>query len=241
MANTVLAKIKELLTLLWYQEEVKCLICGQAYPEPVCLNCQEKYFLPSAKRCPSCGKFISQHSDRCKDCAAGKGPQGLNKVIALGYYEGQWKEFIHKVKYKGQPYLLIALAEFLLSYAIQNLPPPDAVVPVPMHPNKLAERGFNQAEVLASLLSRKLGIPFQDYLVRIKDTVPQTRLGRKGRIQNLQGAFAVREGTAITEEIIWLVDDVTTTGASLGECANILRNNGVMAVYAVCLGAGKEE
>ncbi|NLI91063.1 MAG: ComF family protein [Peptococcaceae bacterium] len=233
--------IKKLGSLLWYDQEESCLLCSAKSVEPICSGCREEYFQPRSSRCPSCGKLIGNLSERCKDCSSGIGPKTLDKVVSLGYYGGAWRDLICNVKYKGQPYLLLRLSDYMISCTVNNLPPPDAVVPIPMHPNKLAERGFNQTEVLASILSGKLGIQLRHYLIRTKDTAPQTSLGRNERIQNLRGVFQVKEGVKLKDKIIWLVDDVITTGATLGESAKILKENGVKEIYAFCLGAGKEE
>ncbi|AFV03883.1 Competence protein F, phosphoribosyltransferase domain protein [Dehalobacter sp. UNSWDHB] len=234
-------KLKENAALLWYEKTTYCLLCGNVSEESVCLICQQAYFFPNLPRCGSCGKILAGTKTRCRNCETGKGPEGLDMVTCLGYYKGAWKELVQQIKYKGQPYLLASLAEVIIPWVIRCLPPPDAVVPVPMHPDRLAQRGFNQAEVLASIISRQLAIPYQNLLDRMKDTIPQTTLGRRQRLRNLRDAFSVKPGYSDLREIVWLVDDVVTTGSTLEECAGVLKKNGVKKVYAFCLGAGKEE
>ncbi len=241
MAKGHLTKIMRQAAVLWYNGEAECVLCGRIGEGKICFQCRNEYFRLDAKRCDNCGKLIGDKWLQCKDCSMGKGPRGLDRVIALGCYDGLWKEYIHRIKYKGQPYLLEHIHQDLVSLTIRSIPPPDAVVPVPMHQRKLMERGFNQAEIIASILSKKLGIYLNNCLDRITDTLPQTTLGRKDRIKNLKGAFQIKNEIEITEEIIWLVDDVTTTGATLDECASILKGNGVKKIYAVCLGAAREE
>ncbi len=240
MASIFFTKAKEITKLIWYEENDNCRLCGKKSIEAVCQSCREEYFRTELRRCVSCGKLTGNEFTHCQDCQAGKGPKGLSKVTAVGYYDGAWKEFIHNIKYKGQPYLLIALTDYLTSWAVKQLPPPDMIVPVPLHPNRLAQRGFNQAEVLASILGRNLGISVQDNLVRFEDTRPQISFGRYERINNIRNAFGLKPHANIAEKIIWLVDDVITTGATIDECARILRNNKAKAIYAFCLGAGKE-
>lgn len=241
--TTFLGVLKEIAAGIWYKQETRCLLCGKDSAEVICNSCQEEYFQPGIRRCNSCGKLIGNSSIRgqCRDCEGGKGPQGLSGVISLGHYDGSWKEFIHKVKFKGGPYLLLPLADYVTSWAIKYLPPPDTIIPVPMHPGKLALRGFNQAEVLASIIARNLGINCTECLIRRIDTIPQTSLGRKERIKNMQGAFSIKREIELDAKVIWLVDDVITTGATIGECSKILRENGALDVFALCLGAGKED
>ncbi|RNC28862.1 MAG: hypothetical protein AWM53_01049 [Candidatus Dichloromethanomonas elyunquensis] len=240
MTSETFSKWKSLVSQIWYEKEKICLLCSRKSIETICPECQEIYFQPQMRRCISCGKLIANQGTQCKDCLSGIGPKGLMKVVTLGYYENAWRELICNVKFKSQPYLLLGISDCLTELAMKNLPPPDAVVPVPIHPHKLAERGFNQAEIIASILSNHLGIPIKNYILRTKNTLPQTSLGRKERIENLHGAFEIKE-KVMKDEIIWLADDVTTTGATLEECAQILKTNGVKEVYGVCLGAGKEE
>jgi competence protein ComFC len=240
MFKAILSKIKENAQLIWYRQEENCLLCSQPSSAIICSKCQEEYFQPEVRRCESCGKLLEATRIYCYDCQRGQGPRGLKKVTSLGYYGGAWKEFIQKIKFEGQPYLLIPLAEHFIPWVIEHLPVPDSIVPVPMHSNRLAQRGFNQAEVLASIISRKLGISYREILVREIDTVPQTTLGRKERIRNLQGVFAIKPGSVADSKVVWLVDDVVTTGTTLGECAEILQTSGVQEVYGFCLGAGKE-
>jgi competence protein ComFC len=240
VANKFFLQAKSIAELLWYEERKTCLLCGKQASTSLCQDCRQLYFRPEQRRCLSCGKLIEGEADRCQDCRDGNGPKFLSKVTALGHYEGAWKQCIHNIKYKGQPYLLIGLAEYLTSWAVKQLPPPDSIVPVPLHPNRLAQRGFNQAEVLASVLAGCLGIKLKDILCRVKDTTPQSALGRQERLVNLRCAFSLKPGIQIKEEVIWLVDDVVTTAATIGECAAVLKESGAQEVFAFCLGAGRE-
>lgn len=205
-----------------------------------CPDCVERYFHPTLPRCVHCGKLLAE-KDRieCRDCREGRGPKGLTKVTALGGYEGQWKETIWKIKFQAQPYLIGRLGRPLCLWAIRELPPADGVVPVPLHPQRLAERGFNQAEALASYLHWELGLPLLSALRRTVATPSQVPLSRQERIENLKGAFAP-VGRNLQGKIIWLVDDVTTTGTTLESCAEAMLNFGAERVYGLCLAAGVE-
>lgn len=233
--------IKEFIDILWFENQVNCILCGNLSTDSVCPSCKETYFLENFPRCKFCGKIIPMQKQICKDCESGNGPEGLSQVTALGYYNGSLKEYIHHIKFKGQPYLLFPLTEYLISWVIDILPPPDALVAVPMHSARLALRGYNQAEVLASILSRRLGIRCYEILQRNKETASQSALGRRERLQNLQGAFTLRAEPRNNIDTVWLVDDVVTTGSTLEECARVLKTSGIRTIYAVCLCAGREE
>lgn len=238
MLKAFLAESQKIVHNFLFQADEQCLLCGQR-GFPVCAACRRDYFLPELRRCRSCGK-IGVRAVVCTDCASGKGPQHFQGVVSLGVYSGAWKQYIHKVKYGNQPYLLSALEPVLTAWLVACLPPPDLIVPVPMHELRLAERGYNQAEVLASVIGRSLGIPQRSLLLRQRDTAAQSALGRQERLHNVRGAFAAGQSTAIAGYRIWLVDDVITTGATVAECAGILKAHGAGELYAVCLGAGRE-
>ena len=98
------------------------------------------------------------------------------------------------------------------------------IIPIPLHPKKLRERGFNQSLVLGREIAKKFSIPIDfDTLIRKNDTKPQVNLGRSERMKNVKGAFMVRQKERIEGERILLVDDVYTTGSTVNECARVLR------------------
>jgi ComF family protein len=111
-------------------------------------------------------------------------------------------------------------------------PPPERVVPVPLHPRRLRERGFNPAALLARALARELGVRHDaTALRRVRDTPSQTGLGRAARRRNVRGGFRAR---GAVPPCIWLVDDVVTTGSTLAEAAGALRRAGARRVVGVC-------
>lgn len=113
----------------------------------------------------------------------------------------------------------------------------DAVVPVPLHPVRERERGFNQADLLAGELSRYLGVPRRRLLRRILPTPQQAGFDREKRMENLRGAFALRRDVPPDSSLL-LVDDVATTGVTLDTCAAVLNEAGAAAVCAVVVARG---
>jgi ComF family protein len=112
---------------------------------------------------------------------------------------------------------------------------PEAILPIPLHPKRLHQRGFNPACVLARALSRHYGLPcLPTALTRIRDTPSQTGLGRPARRANVKGAFAYR-GRQPAPKSVWLVDDVVTTGATTEEATRVLRKAGVKKVTVICV------
>ena len=225
---------------LLYAQEQNCVFCGEKMTQ-ICSACRKEYLHPELGRCKSCGKLISNEKHFCQDCEAGRGPKYLDQVTAWGHYSGGFKEFIHKVKFNAQPQLIRKIARPLADWAITQLPSVEGIVAVPMHPTRLAERGFNQADVLASALHWELGLPILRGVERIEPTPSQVHLSRYDRLRNLKGAFSVLQRQALSGRSVWLVDDVTTTGATLEAIAEVLRQNGVEKVYGLCLAAGLEK
>lgn len=152
---------------------------------------------------------------------------GLEAIYCLASHRGAIRHALHGLKYEDLRQVAIPLGEALA----QILPVTyDAIIPVPLHYARLQERGYNQANLLAQALSKKVSRPvIVDALIRHKATVSQVGLGAAARRENLQDAFLVTKPLPST---LLLVDDVCTTGATLGAAAAVLHQAGVQAIYA---------
>ncbi len=154
---------------------------------------------------------------------------------------GVVRELIHRLKYGGEVWLAAPLSNFLawgfrdprLSVCCF-----DMVVPVPLHPLRKRERGFNQAELLGRRLAKQHGLSFCDALERVRYTVTQTHFDRHRRMQNLRDAFALRRHVLVEGKDLLLVDDVLTTGSTLDECARVLLRAGAQSVRALTVARG---
>ena len=110
----------------------------------------------------------------------------------------------------------------------------DLIVSVPLHKDRQRERGFNQAEQVGREIARRAGIPFaRDVLVKVRPAPPQTSLAHEARAENVRGAFALGRKISVEGKILLLVDDVFTTGSTLGECARVLKRAGAADVRAI--------
>ncbi len=221
-----------------------CRLCGAPVldtPVPrICGDCWEKVPWLTGPVCPRCGfPFASPealtHSPGhlCGHCREKEPPFALAR--AAGAHEGALREAIHLLKYGRQHSLGKRLGCFLLPPAAA-LPPPEVVIPVPLHPSRLRNRGFNQSLLLADPVSRGLDAPL-DYssLDRVRPTRPQVELTPEERRANIRGAFAVRRPERIEGRRVLLVDDVFTTGATVSECARVLRKAGAQEVVVATL------
>jgi ComF family protein len=165
---------------------------------------------------------------RCARCR--RVPRQVSHARAIGGYDGALRAIVHALKYEGRRSLARPLAALMRERGASVLSGADVVVPVPLHRARRRERGFNQALDLA----RHLGLPVSPALRRIRATVPQTSLPAGRRHRNVRGAFApTRAAARLRGLTVVLVDDVSTTGATLEACARTLRAEGSAEVRAL--------
>lgn len=197
----------------------------------VCSVCGERLFSPHVLA-------GSAGEPRCGICRRLEPP--FARAAAYGSYEGGLRELIHLLKYE-QVRPAVAVLGRMLGDAIGLLEPgfgsaPLMVLPVPLYPTKLRQRGFNQSELIARA-ALKLRAPAgrlelnAGVLARLRATASQTGLTRHQRRENLRGAFAVVRPELVKGREILLVDDVYTTGTTVSECARILRRSGAAKVW----------
>jgi ComF family protein len=161
--------------------------------------------------------------------------QALDQARAAGPYEGALRDIIHAFKYDPRPTLAKPLAALLRAQpdVVALLDGVDAIVPVPLHPSRQRRRGFNQAETLATALAADA--PVVRALRRVRRTQPQADLPAAQRHRNVRDAFRLSRGLVMARCVL-LVDDVSTTGATLEACAQVLKAAGVVEVRAVTVG-----
>ncbi|MGI5891413.1 MAG: ComF family protein [Bacillota bacterium] len=208
-----------------------CLACGQKINGiGICPACSEK--IRQAKRCPSCAAFLSEASDICPLCCGNK-KLPFTKAIAALPYEGILRRFLHNYKYHNQTWLARPLSH-ILSIALSDYDWTDFIlVPVPLSPTREKERGYNQSELISSLVAKNLGLPcYKKALKRDIDTPPLYSLNCQERYSLLTGAFSCGEQSVAGKKIL-LIDDIFTTGATSIVCCNtLLRAEAVQIVVA---------
>ena len=210
----------------------RCLAQVERIHPPICSRCG----LPLDASNPSPVSDTEHPILQCGRCR-GMAPE-LDGRRACAFYCGPLREAIHQFKYRDVTVLAVPLGQ-LMALAWSELAPKeqdlDAIVPVPLHPRRERERGYNQATLLARELGVNLGRPVvEDVLHRTRATAPQVNLNPRDRQANVQGAFRC-EDLRLTGRRLLLVDDVCTTGATLEAAASALRQAGAAAVWAYTL------
>ncbi|MDP1845887.1 MAG: ComF family protein, partial [Candidatus Moranbacteria bacterium] len=194
--------------------------------------------------CPVCEKNITEKGALCPDCKDSR-KSFLNAIIAAVSYENPAvKKLIYNLKYRFISASSEPLSELMIKALLRNdLPIPDFIVPVPLHPRRLRWRGFNQSRLLAEKISKNLApmleIEVMDVLKRDKNNKAQMKIKKyRERLQNIKDIFSfdAQFGKNILKnKEILLIDDIATTGATLEECAKILKENGAKKVYGAVI------
>lgn len=202
--------------------------CVAVILAPTCAACRTPLPAPSrGALCHLCWNAIA--SDRPDITTLPPRPSLLSKTGAIGPYEGRLRDVIHALKYDGRRSLARPLGQLMREFGGPVLEAADLVVPVPLHFVRQRVRGFNQAEDLA----HALGLPVSRALRRSRHTPSQTDLPAEQRHANVRNAFRLRRSADVVGRCVVLVDDVSTTGATLGACARVLLEHGAREVRAL--------
>jgi competence protein ComFC len=215
-----------------------CTICGKSIraDEYLCDQCETKAVRIVAPFCEKCSEPFEgsiTNTFACANCAH----RTIYFDAAVCAYRGRGivRQIIHEFKYGRQIHLRHLVARWLNSALDDERLRQshfDVIMPVPLHPTRQRERGFNQAGLLAELLSAQTSIPVKPLLERTRYTTTQTALDRSERMENLHNAFRLRKKADVRGLRVLLVDDVLTTGSTLNECARILKRASTFSVHA---------
>lgn len=225
---------------LIYPRNVRCALCdielGEERQWNLCSSCVEGFSPIIQGGCRRCGRLVGAFAwhDLCPVCQNGE--RRYSGGVSAFSYNDRAQEMIHGLKYLNKPWLAHSMAGQMAA-GVRGLcinESIDMLVSVPVHPVRRAERGFNQAELLAEELALHRDIPRHiPILTRIKQTEEQNKLNRMERVRNVEAAFCVRSErkAEINGKRLLLVDDVLTTGSTLNSCAATLVRAGAENVY----------
>lgn len=219
----------------------RCPVCDRPVKPAgalICAPCRAQLKYVREPACLKCGKALAQaQQEYCYDCTHKK--HEYDRGISL-YQYGSIRGCVYRFKYGGRQ----EYAEFLGGELAERLGgrirewKPDALIPVPLHPDRMKKRGYNQAELLAQELGKRLQLPvLTDWLCRTKNTVPQKLLDGRARQNNLKKAFKIRRNDVKLKTIV-IIDDIYTTGSTMDEIARTCRAYGVREIYFAALSIG---
>lgn len=163
-------------------------------------------------------------------------------IWALGLYEGELRNMLRQLKYQQKQVMVPGLHSFVTEglHRISDLQEKQVAVPVPLHREKLAQRGFNQSQLIFQKPLADYGIAMEDWLIRTKATKPQYGLSGVQRRENLHQVFALAEKKSLQGRRILLVDDIMTTGATLLECGGVLKKAGAVDITGLVVASGRK-
>ncbi len=230
----VVSLLHALTDLLW---PPRCAACGARMGPATdgatlsfCDLCTSSLMPSVSPRCPRCAlPFESAGPDHlCLECL--KRPPAFASLTAVYQYGAAAADAVLRLKY-GRETHLGPLMGRRVSREMAGAEPFDIVMPIPLHPAKLRERGFNQSALIARPVARRLGVPMDtSAMVRVQDTAPQAGLTREERLENVRGAFVVPKAGRVSGRRVLLVDDVVTTATTVREAAKVLRRSGARGV-----------
>lgn len=209
-----------------------CVGCGRR-GALICSSCTAALPRVRLPLCARCGRSTASGLV-CPDCASHPGE--IDGIRSVFRFEGCVRQAVHHLKYRGLKALAPPLAHHMARYLDAHPLPRDVLVPVPLHPRRLRERGYNQSALLAREMAAVSPLSVDEgCLVRRANTPPQTRTrSAEERHRNIAGAFACQDARLKGKQVL-LVDDVCTSGATLNACAKALKAGGAASVWALTL------
>ncbi len=221
------------LALHWLLPQTCCHCREDLAPnwrKPLCPSCLKDLVPAEPPFCLRCAEPLASGQALCPACAGR--PFACRTIRAAFLYKGPVPALAHGFKYRGRQDAARAAGRWMAEHWTRfgELSGYDALVPVPLHPGRLRERGYNQAEILSRELGLATGLPVKHLLERSKATKPQWDLDREARRKNLAGAFMGKPQARGLSALI--IDDICTSGTSLEECGRALHRAGALRVAA---------
>ena len=220
----------------------RCPVCdGVVMPsgEKICFCCRDRFRKVGEPYCLKCGQPLQEkEQEYCSDCSKKK--HVFISGSCLYEYESV-QEAIYRFKYGGRREYAAFFGEEMAQFLGERIRScqADALVPVPIHKKRLQERGYNQAQLLAQEIGKRLQIPVLDHMIgRIQNTAPQKGLGAQERQNNLKKAFKMYQNDVKLDTII-IIDDIFTTGSTIDAMGRVLLEAGAKRIYFAALAVGK--
>lgn len=219
-----------------YLDGPVCSACGKELLSHIrgglCPECEKTSVKLGTDICGKCGRALANEAEFCDTCI--RNERAFVRARSCYVYEGAPKKFVYRLKFGGRRYLAAFIAEAMVDRYLDCDFECDCVVAVPLSSKRKRKRGYNQAELIAEELSSRLKLPLIDgALVKTKENKSQAKLKRREREENVRGVYEVTAPEAFKGRRVLVVDDVMTTGATLGEVSRILYKAKARSVEAL--------
>ena len=219
-----------------YLDGPVCSACGKELLAHIrggmCPECEKTSVKLGTDICGKCGRVLANEAEFCDTCI--RSERAFVRARSCYVYEGAPKKFVYRLKFGGRRYLAAFIAEAMVDRYLDCGFECDCVVAVPLSAKRKHKRGYNQAELIAEELSSRLKLPLIDgALVKTKENKPQTKLTRREREENVRGVYEVTSPETFKGRRVLVVDDVMTTGATLGEVSRVLYKAKARSVEAL--------
>lgn len=204
--NKILKIQEEILNLIYPQT---CGICGKIDPNSLCKRCEIN--LKSQLNI----NIIEEVEDKYFD-----------ELICIFKYEGQIRKLILDYKFNEKSYIYMTFVKLLLKdkKIFENIKNYDTIIPVPISKKRQKERGYNQSELIAKEIAKKIKLEYRNNcLIKTKNIIEQSKLNKEDREKNIQGVYRLENGQSLKNKKILLIDDIYTTGSTVNECSKIIR------------------
>lgn len=213
-----------------------CKIPLLLYEAYLCSSCVLKIKAVNHRNCVKCARALPPYGPSRNVCATCLNHRPFyRRGYAILKYESPVKTIFHEIKFQNKPWLLKVFASLVQEFTVSHpaFTAYDVMIPIPLDGQKVRERGFNQAEMIARMVQRSVPenkIEIRNLIQKRKKTLPQSQLKRHDRLKNLNGAFSIKNPHEIKGKHVLLIDDIFTTGSTINECAKLLKENGAECV-----------
>lgn len=219
-----------------YLDGPVCAACGKELLAHIrggmCPECEKTSVKLGTDICGKCGRVLANEAEFCDTCI--RNERAFVRARSCYVYEGAPKKFVYRLKFGGRRYLAAFIAEAMVDRYLDCGFECDCVVAVPLSAKRKRKRGYNQAELIAEELSSRLKLPLIDgALVKTKENKSQAKLKRREREENVRGVYEVTSPETFKGRRVLVVDDVMTTGATLGEVSRVLYKAKARSVEAL--------
>lgn len=221
---------------------ITCSVCGMdldgGSQDRICCVCRAKMPIIKGFVCLKCGYPLPDGGRFCPLCRKKKKHFAFDAMRSVYHYDGDFRKLVLSYKYNSRFFLAKEFAKDLAAAYDENdfFRNCDFIIPIPLNILRRLKRGYNQAELLSTELSKIVQKPMlKNILFRSKITKPQFKLSKKEREKNIKGSFYVKESPLIKKKSVLLIDDIATTGTTVSECAYALKKAGVKEVFVLTL------